>query len=678
MHQALSGLCLMVILGLSGTGFAAAAQVASPPSVKPDLIAASDVISTREAGILRDALNAVEDENWSKVSAAEQQLRDSTARDILLWYRARRDWRISFDEIDTALTRLSSWPEIDEIRSQAEVKLEFSALNASQRIDWFNRHGGPSSGAGHLVLAQAYESVGQADKALSEVRKAWHGRTLTNELSNRTLSRYRSKLSQEDHRQRADFLLWTYQATAASRLKPYLTKDWQALTEARIRLIRRSRGVDGAIDAVPASLQDHPGLVFDRAVWRRKSRLTNSVTELLVQIDGNDIPSAGRSRLWDERNLAMRSALKAGDWQVAYQLAAPHGMSAGGDFAEAEWSAGWIALRHRGDATRALKHFQTLKSGVGTPISLSRADYWIGRSYEAMNDMDGARAAYTDAAKHNFTYYGQLAAEKALLIEIDLPGGYVVTDADRANFNSRTLVRAMRLFAENGWDASFRKFAYHLDDQLIKPQDFDLLAELGQEYHYADIGVRGAKAGLAKGVVAADAAYPLVDYDLIRQPRVERSLMLALSRQESEMNPNAISHANARGLMQFIPRTASAEARKQGLPFRTSWLTDDPGYNMTLGGAHLDTLLNQFNGSYIMTTAAYNAGASRPKQWVEDYGDPRAGEIDPVDWVEFIPFSETRNYVQRVLENTQVYRHRLSGDPEPVRLSDDLQRGRFR
>ena len=169
----------------------------------------------------------------------------------------------------------------------------------------------------------------------------------------------------------------------------------------------------------------------------------------------------------------------------------------------------------------------------------------------------------------------------------------------------------------------------------------------------------------------------MVSYPLLREPQVERSLMLALARQESEMNPAARSHANARGLMQFIPRTAQREARKRGLPYRASWLTDDPGYNMTLGGAHLDTLLGQFNGSYIMTAAAYNAGASRPQRWLGDYGDPRMGEVDPVDWVEFIPFSETRNYVQRVLENTQVYRHRLSGQPEPIQLKSDLERGKF-
>ena len=219
------------------------------------------------------------------------------------------------------------------------------------------------------------------------------------------------------------------------------------------------------------------------------------------------------------------------------------------------------------------------------------------------------------------------------------------------------------------------KFAFHLDDQLTDPVEFVLLAGIADEYQASDIGVRGAKAGLAKGIVSPDAAYPVVSYPLLREPFVDRPLVLALSRQESEMNPSAISHAGARGLMQFMPRTAQLEARKRGLPYRKSWLTDETGYNMTLGGQQLDTLLSQFNGSYIMTAAAYNAGPSRPRQWIKDYGDPRLGEIDPIDWVELIPFSETRKYVQRVLENTQVYRHRISGEPVAIRLSEDLKRG---
>ena len=677
MRNRLFSLIFVSLAAGLGTSLTSYAQVAPAPSLKPQLVAASDVISTRDAGLLREGLQAVDRADWFEVRQAESQIRDTTARDVLTWYRARRDWRMSFDEMDRALTRLGGWPEITEIRSRAEEVMELSTLDARARVAWFENHGGARSGAGHIIYARALESLGRGDEAMVEVRKAWHGRTLTKEMSQRTYARYKNKLTQDDHRKRVDFLLWTRQTTAAGRMKSLLTPDWRALLDARSKLIRRARGVDAAVDAVSTPLQSHPGLMFDRAEWRRRARLKDRVVPLLRQIDGADVPAAGRSRLWKARHPQVRVALKESDWQLAYELSAPHGMSAGRDFAEAEWTAGWIALRHMDNPERALQHFESLEAGVATPISLSRAHYWKGRALEAMNMEEEAQTAYAEAAQYRFSYYGQLAAEKAMQGTIDLSTTYTITDEDRGNFHSRSLVKAMRLFAENGWDAAFRKFAYHLDDQLTRPQDFELLAEIGREYHYADIGVRGAKAGLAKGVVAPDAAYPVVEYPLLREPQVERSLMLALSRQESEMNPAAISHANARGLMQFIPRTAQLEARRQGLPFRPSWLTDDPGYNMTLGGAHLDTLLRQFNGSYIMTAAAYNAGASRPQRWIGEYGDPRAGEVDPVDWVEFIPFSETRNYVQRVLENTQVYRNRLSGEPEDIRLSDDLQRGRF-
>jgi soluble lytic murein transglycosylase len=668
--KTLSVLVVALSCGATPHGLAA-------PSLKPDLGGISKLVSAHDATELRQGLNAVELGNWSQVRRIEARLVDQTARQILTWYRARRDVRMSFSELTAALDELQGWPEINNIRATAEDRISTSGLSDADIVAWFSSHGGPSSGVGHLNFARALAGLGNPDQALSEIRTAWHGRTLSQSLSQQIYRDYRTALTQEDHRQRADFLLWTRQTGAAARMKPLLTQDWQNLVDARIRLIRRQGGVDRAIAAVPTALRAHPGLLFDRAQWRRRSGMTSRVSPLLRDIDGHHVPLSGRGRLWDERNMAVRRALKDADWELAYELAAPHGLDAGVDFAEAEWMAGWVALQHLGDADLALRHFSALEAGVDAPISEARALYWKGRAEAALGHHDRAREAYLAASAFGFTYYGQLAAEKVDQSLINLPVSQAASAADRDAFMRRPLVRALVLFAENGWDALFRKFAYHLDDQLETPQDFELLAELGRQYHYSDIGVRAAKVGLAKGVVAADAAYPVVDYPLLREPTVERSLMLALSRQESEMNPGAISHANARGLMQFIPRTARLEARRQGLPYRTSWLTDDPGYNMTLGGAHLDTLLDQFNGSYIMTTAAYNAGASRPRRWVSDYGDPRAGEVDPIDWVEFIPFSETRNYVQRVLENTQVYRHRLTGQPVSVQLSEDLQRGRF-
>ncbi|MEM9740840.1 MAG: lytic transglycosylase domain-containing protein [Pseudomonadota bacterium] len=668
---------LLALIGFLGMVSATEAATPTPPSLKPERLYASEVVSTQDAETLHEAYKAASDGDWSRVAWLQTRARSEIVSDLILWRQTTAGAPgLGFQDLAGALERLDAWPNTSRIQSRAEELIGSSGLLASEQINWLNASG-PRTGDGKVALALAFLRIGETGKALETAVDAWRNHSLERETSQQLQSAFGQQLTQADHRARVDFLLWTRQRSEASRLSPLLTPDWRALVDARIKLQAGRRGVDTAIRAVPESLQDHAGLLYDRAQWRRRRGMQSGATDLLVDIRGNDVPWAGRSRLWDERNLAVRRALKESDFRTAYRLASPHGLVSGGDFAEAEWLSGWIALRHTGDPETARIHFETLQDGVSTPISSSRALYWSGRAQAALGDRDLALETYRAASEFRYTYYGQLAAERvnAQFIAFDTPPE--PTMAERSAFESRDLVQAIRLLAEAGESGYVRTFAYHLDDSLDAASDFVLLKELGDNYQFSDIGVRGAKAGLARGVVAPQAAYPVVSYPLLREPFVERSLMLALSRQESEMNPRAISHANARGLMQFVPATAALEARQRGLPYRTSWLTDDPGYNMTLGGAHLDTLLDRFNGSYIMTAAAYNAGPRRPAQWVEDYGDPRLGEIDPIDWVEFIPFSETRNYVQRVLENTQVYRHRLSGEEEEIRLSEDLERGRF-
>jgi len=668
---------LASIVSLFAVAPAATASVPPAPSLKPERIYASEVVSTQDAETLHNAYEAASDGKWFDVGRYQRVARSEIVRSLILWRRATAGPPgMEFSELAEALDVLQGWPSTGRIRARAEEIISQSGLSASQQIEWLT-DSGPMTGDGKAALALAYRRSGETGRALEVARDAWRNNSLERETRRALQASFGSDFTQEDHRARVDFLLWTRQRSEANALRSLLTPDWRALVDARIKLQAGRRGVDDAIRAVPASLQNHAGLLHDRAQWRRRRGMQSGATELLVDIRGDDVPRAGRSRLWDERHLAVRRELKEADFSTAYQLAAPHGLESGIDFAQAEWLSGWIALRHRGQADAASEHFTTLEGGVSTPISLARALYWSGRASEALGNPEAAEQAYLGAARYNYTFYGQLAAERINALSITFEEPAEPTEAERADFEALPLVQALRLLAEAGEDRYVRQFAYHLDDQLTSPAEFILLKELADDYQYSDIGVRGAKAGLSRGIVAPQAAYPVVSYPLLREPIVERSLMLALSRQESEMNPRAISHANARGLMQFLPATAALEARQRGLPYRTSWLTDDPGYNMTLGGAHLDTLLDRFNGSYIMTAAAYNAGARRPIQWAGDYGDPRRGEIDPVDWIEFIPFSETRNYVQRVLENTQVYRHRLSGEEEEIRLSEDLERGKF-
>ena len=667
-------------LGVSLCCQAAMAKTPAPPSAKPPVVYASEIVSTQDAAILRDAIRAADARDWAELRQLRRLARDEAVADFVLWKLALAgNPNVSFDTLNEAMTRLEDWPRARTIRISAEEAIAVSALTYDQRALWFEALGGPISGEGKAAYAESLIRKGEVETAYGLARDAWRNHTISSATERNLLDRYPEVLTQDDHQARMDYLLWTRQRGAANRLRRYLTADFRKLTDARMALIWRGSGVDAKINAVPGYLQDHAGLLYDRARWRRRrARNQSGATELLVKIDGSEVPAAGRDNLWDERNIAIRAALKKGQYQTAYDLAAPHGLSSGADFADAEWTAGWVALRLLNQPERAAAHFATLKSGVTTPISLSRAEYWRGRALEDMADIDAANGAYQAAAEHNFAYYGQLAAVRIGQTGLALAPTAEPSEAEREGFNDRPLIRILRLLGEVGDRGEFRRFAYHIDDLLTSPTEQLLLSEIGGYYQYPDVGVRGGKAGLGRGIIAPEAAYPVVSYPLQRQVSVENALVLALSRQESELNPRAISHANARGLMQLLPATARNQARREGLPYRTSWLTDDPGYNMTLGAAHLDDLLAQFNGSYIMTAAAYNAGPRRPKQWIIDYGDPRRGEVDPIDWVEMIPFSETRNYVQRVLENVQVYRHRISGQPSEIRILDDLNRGSMR
>ncbi|MFN7054200.1 transglycosylase SLT domain-containing protein [Hyphomonas sp.] len=663
-----------VVRPLSAPPSAASPGLPPGPATPVPALAASRT-SSAEAAYLERAFAAAARGSWGEVARMQYEAPSQILRDLILWKRASDGAPgTTFDELNLALTSLSNWPKTTDIRRRAEDIIDGSSLPPSARIQWLEASG-PITGAGKVALANAYAANGNRTKAEEVIRDVWRHNTLDTTLARTVLARYGQALSRDDHHARAEFLLWTGQQREAEALRPQLSADYRALMDARLALARRGRNVDALVRAVPDHLQSNPGLMYERARWRRTNDQRDGATQLLAGINGRDVPVSGRSRLWSERALAVRDDLKNRNYARAYRLAAPHGMNSGASFAEAEWLAGWIALRLNGDATRAVSHFETMAAGVGAPVSVSRGQYWTGRARDALGQQDAAREAYTAAAAFKYTYYGQLASERIGDRTIEFAA--VQPSAEQAEaFEEMPLIQALRLIGQTGQMGMFREFSHHVDDVLDTPEQYELLAQLNHGLSQHDTAVRAGKAGLQRGIIAPGAAYPVILHPFSRQPQVETAYILAITRQESEFNPNARSPVGALGLMQFMPSTARAEARLRGMPYEQAWLTTNPAYNMTLGGLHLDTLLSQFGGSYIMTAAAYNAGPSRPSQWVRDYGDPRAGQIDPIDWVEFVPFSETRNYIQRVMENIQVYRHRLSGQPEEIRLTDDLKRGR--
>jgi soluble lytic murein transglycosylase len=676
MSRVLLASLLAGALGVSGTAWAANPTA---PSLKPAEVRQSTWMEQGQFNLLNRALDAADEGRWSEVRSAIGRLNDPGSQALLRWRMASDASGMGFTELSKALEEFKGWPDYDQIQAQAEALITRSSLTADERIDWLKKSG-PRTGDGVLSLADSYHSAGKTDEMLAVVKQAWRTRPMSSDAAQDMLKIYGGDLSSEDHWARADMFLWRSEINNAKALSSKLSAGRKKLLDARIGFMQNAKKVDAMLAAVPAEYMDDPGLTFDRARWNERRGRDSAELDLLLKISGLTAPEVGREAIWDEKQSAMRGLIRDRDYRTAYQLAANHGLLPGEAFRDAEWTAGWIALQKLNDPALGEKHFRVFAAGVQTPISISRAQYWLGEALTKQQKIPEAQEAYLAASKYPYVFYGQLAAEKVKqehpeALKINFDGHPPPSDEDRAAFAKRNDVRAAILLAETGRLASFERFSYAIDDLLTTAVEHQMLFDIAAGYLEMRAAVRGAKAGLGRGLVAPDAVFPLLD--LPSSPRTgsaEPALVLALSRQESEFNPRAISGADARGLMQMVPRYAQAEAKMVGLSFRSSWLTDDPSYNLKLGRGFLDDVVDDFNGSYILAAAAYNAGPSRARQWIRDYGDPR-GQVDPVDWIESIPFAETRNYVMRILENTQVYRYRLAGQPVDIRLSEDLRRG---
>ncbi|NQV20486.1 MAG: lytic transglycosylase domain-containing protein, partial [Rhodospirillales bacterium] len=471
----------------------------------------------------------------------------------------------------------------------------------------------------------------------------------------------------------------------ARRMLDRVGKNWRRLAEARLALRQRSAEVDRKVARVPKDLKDHPGLIYERVRWRRRKKINDSARDLLLEtgmLGSGALKNTYLEKVWTERTIQTRKALAAGEISNAYRLANNHGLTRGAKFAEAEWLAGWIALRYLEDYEPAYRHFTKLYDAVKYPISISRAAYWAARSATARGDNNLAVRWYAEAARYPTTFYGQLAAQRlAVPAKLVLPDQPTFSTAEKKAFDSLEIVQVVRMLKELEDDRRLNLFIlrlYRLDETAPRTA---LVADLARSLDRPDLAVMVTKRAAQKGMIFASHGYPVINLLEVKGKKKgkanggpETALVLALSRQESAFNPKVVSHAGAHGLMQLMPATARATARMIRVSYSKKRLSE-PDYNTTLGRAHLRSLLDDFEGSYILSLAAYNAGKHRVKKWLKEYGDPRLPEADPIDWVENIPFQETRNYVQRVLENVQIYRQRLAGHDVLLRLEEDLARG---
>jgi soluble lytic murein transglycosylase len=673
MHRSLvlpAVFALLMSLGMSASAFAS-----SLPRLKPDRPHVSQTLTDADFRRLIDAFEALERNDFNRALVLEKAINDGDAAKLVRWRRFTEGEPSGYTEARSAFDEFRDWPRAGLLQGRVEELMSLTNVAAADRLAFFDQHP-PISGDGLIARGEAHLALGDTIRGKADIREAWHFYALNKDAQARVLKRH-AFLTREDHEARTDLLIWRGYTSRARELFPKIGVRFRSLAEARLVLAARGRGVSRAIDNVHPSLADHPGLLYERARWRRRAGNPKDALPLLLQMPA-ELPSEAAAReIWEERRLHIGNAIKARRWKEAYTLAYRNNLRRGADFADAEFVAGWLALRKLDEPAIAIEHFKHLRDNVTTPISTARGNYWVGRAYEAMSKSEEARAAYALAGQFHSTFYGQLAlarlggAARAIAIAPEV----AIAPEDEARFAAEPMTKALLLLRDLDEPNLFDAFITHLDDRATTSVDIALLSRLAEDYGRKRMMVRVAKTGLANGLLFPLSAYPVVDLPTAPGAVPEPAMVLALIRQESEFATEATSSANARGLMQMLPSTAREEARLHGLPYSTGWLTGDPDYNMTLGQLHLQRLINRFDGSYVMAAAAYNAGAHRVTQWIGDYGDPRTGEVDMIDWMESIPFSETRNYVQRVLESVLMYRAQLNGGSAIVTLDSDIHRG---
>jgi soluble lytic murein transglycosylase len=629
------------------------------------LLASPWPVQAGEAAGLRTALAAAGAEDWAAATAAaEGQVSD----DIVEWLRLRSG-EGQLGEYEAFLQRRPDWPGLGLLREKGEAAVALST-SAERVLAWFNG-GQPETVEGSFALIRAYTALGQTDAARAEAVRAWLALSFTAEQEAALLEAYPKALAQVNET-RLDRLLWDGEATEAARMLPRVGADWRKLAEARIALREESPGVDTKLKAVPAALSNNPGLAYERFIWRmRKDRYEEAAT--LIVDSSSSAETLGRPEDWAERRaLLARRLLRDGDPRMAYRVAASHHLAGGSDYADLEFIAGFVALRHLGDAQAGLDHFRRLTAAVSTPISLARGAYWEGRALDKLGQTDAARAAFARAAQNHTAYYGLLAAERqGMPLDPEILGRQQYPDWQTASFADSSVLQAAILLQQAGDRALAKRFLLHLAEGL-DAQELGQLGDMALSLDEPHFAVLIGKQAAERGIILPRVYYPVTD--LVPDGlAVSRALALSIARRESEFDPGVVSPAGARGLMQVMPETARMMATKLGKGFDRARLTSDPAYNAALGSEYLKQLLEEFGPSIALIASGYNAGPGRPRAWVEQFGDPRRDDVDVVDWVEMIPFSETRTYVMRVAESVVIYRAKLKGEAGPIDITGELK-----
>ena len=649
------------------------APVAAERPRIPAAVAATTSTPQADLQALQNVIDLVRRRKPGDASQAEAAISDPVARKLAEWVILRSpDNNATVERYRAFITNNPSWPSQTFMRRRAEAALWDDRRDDSAVMGWFQNET-PLSAKGRLVLARVLLARGDRANAERYVREAWRDENLSADMEAAILDQFGSLLRPADQKARMDALLYGSSYEAALRAARRLGSDQVALARARIAVSRRASNAKALLDDVPRALHGDAGYMFSKIQWLRRQERYEEAGRLMLDAPRDPARLYDLDEWWIERRVLARDLLDVGNNRAAYLIARDAALPSRDVYkTQQEFTAGWIALRFLKDPSTATQHFARIAARSDNPTALARAGYWLGRAAEAAGRSQDARAAYQSAAVHSTSYYGQSARAKLGLpqIELNRPPSSHLRGIERLE-----IVRAVQLL----YALNERELAIPILVDMGENADVDVLSGLG-ELASRNNDARGmlqlGKAALNRGLPFDFYAYPVSGIPHYRPigPEVDQSIVFAIARQESGFNQKVVSPAHAYGLMQVTPDAGKYVTRKYGAGFDLNRLKSDPVYNTTLGAAELGGLIADYRGSYIMTFAAYNAGRGSLRKWIARYGDPRDPNVDAVDWVERIPFSETRNYVQRVLENVQVYRARFGGGSR-LQIEADLHRG---
>jgi soluble lytic murein transglycosylase len=637
---------------------AARHKTAPPADAAPPL--------TGDLAAVKNAIDLARKAKTGEATVIEKTIGDPAAQKLVEWFILRHpDSGALFGRYAAFIADNPDWPGMGLMRRRAEARLW------QERSDATTVHGfigdQPASTKGRLALARALLAEGDRDGAGRWIRQVWQSEELSERSETEAFEMFRDLLTREDHRARMDRRIGAKDFSAAKRAAQRLGNDELSIVKACVAVMGNETKALDRLDAVETTARQDLGYTLCRIHWMLRHDRIEDAVGLTLAAAPETMALQDTDEWWRERRVLARKLLDLGKFQTAYEIVHAAALPASENYrADFYFTTGWIALRYLNDPATARAQFAHIDDGSANPIVLARANYWRGRAAEAIGDHGAMRANYEAAARHTTAYYGQLARAKLGLERLELRAPLPSDPAGGPALSDEIVRAADMLYAVGERDAVV-SFVVDLAEQCRDVATLEALGELAGRHNDARGMLEIGKLALGRGLPVDHYAFPTIGIPPHSPvgPEIERSITYSVARTESGFDQRDKSSANAVGLMQVTPEAGRDTAKRFGVPYDWDRMVSDPVYNTQMGEAELSALLKEYNGSHIMTFAGYNAGRGRVREWVKQHGDPRDPSVDAIDWVERIPLAETRNYVQRVLENLQVYRVRFNaGGPK--------------